>query len=84
MSLIIEVAGMLGGMLAEYAVQKKWGKVKVFFLTSAGSFVLSLANLLIFEQGRRFPWAFWASVVLGVSLGCFFVLAIYVHEKTKN
>ncbi|BEV16804.1 hypothetical protein HBDW_35920 [Herbaspirillum sp. DW155] len=84
MSLIIELAGMLGGMLAEYSAQKKWGKVKTFFLTSATFFALSLVNLLVFEHGIGVLLAISGSAILGVSLGLFFVLTIYIHEKTKK
>ncbi|QNB08630.1 hypothetical protein G5S34_18985 [Herbaspirillum frisingense] len=84
MSLIIELAGMLGGMLAEYSTQKKWSKIKGFFVTSAIFFAVSLINLLVFESGRGAFWAVTGSAILGVSLGVFFVLTIYVHEKTKR
>ena len=32
MSMIVEVAGMLSGMLMEYATSKKWSKEKAFFI----------------------------------------------------
>ncbi|WP_288391917.1 hypothetical protein [uncultured Herbaspirillum sp.] len=84
MSLIIELVGMLSGMLAEYAIEKKWSKVKLFFVTSTFSFVTFSIILLIFEHGRGVFWAVSGSAILGVTLGIVFVLISYVHEKTKK
>lgn len=84
MSLIVALTEMLGGMLAEYSIQKKWSKVKIFFVTSAFFFAASLVNLLVFEDGIGLFLAISGSAILAVSLGIFFVLIIYVHEKTKK
>ncbi|WP_433692054.1 hypothetical protein [Herbaspirillum seropedicae] len=84
MSLISTLTEMLGGMLAEYAIQKKWSKVKIFVVTSAFFFAASLVNLLVFEHGIAVFLAISGAAILGVGLGIFFVLAIYVHEKTKK
>ncbi|QDD65812.1 hypothetical protein EJD96_17400 [Herbaspirillum seropedicae] len=84
MSLISALTEMLGGMLAEYAIQKKWSKVKIFIVTSAFFFAASLVNLLVFEHGIAVFLAISGAAILGVGLGIFFVLAIYVHEKTKK
>ncbi|MCP1573903.1 hypothetical protein RB25_03030 [Herbaspirillum rubrisubalbicans] len=84
MSLIVALTEMLGGMLAEYSIQKKWSKVKIFFVTSAIFFATSLLNLLVFEHGSGVLLAISGSAILGVSLGIFFVLTIYIHEKTKK
>jgi hypothetical protein len=84
MSLIIDIAGMIGGMLAEYASAKKWSKVKTFSITSSIFFTLSTINMLIIRPEKGIFVGILLSICLGFALGLFLTGLMYFHEKRKK
>lgn len=52
MSLIVELSGMISGMLAERACLENWTKTKVFFSTSSALFGLFSINIIIFPSEK--------------------------------
>ena len=84
MSLIVETAGMLGGMLAEYAHSKKWSKLKTFFAASGGFFTLFATYVLLFPSDRGISIGILVAICLGIVLGLCCIGLMHYHEKYKK
>lgn len=84
MSLIVEIAGMLGGMLAEYASSKKWSKLKTFFAASGGSFTIFAAYVLLFPSDRGIYVGILVAICLGIVLGLCCIGLMHYYEKHKK
>jgi len=84
MSLIVEVAGMFAGMLAEYATSRKWSKVKVFFVSSTGFFLLFLVYTIIFPSPKGMLVGVLVGAGLGIVLGLIFVIFIHLKSTSRN
>jgi hypothetical protein len=84
MSLIVEIGGMLGGMLAEYASSKKWSKPKIFFATSCSFFTLFSVYVLLFPSERGVLVGILFAICLGIVLGLFCIGLMHYYEKYKK
>lgn len=84
MSLIVEIAGMLGGMMAEYAHSKKWSKIKTFFTASAGFFTLFATYVLLFPSDRGVFIGIIVAICLGTVLGLCCIGLMHYYEKYKK
>ncbi|MFY9179004.1 MAG: hypothetical protein WAO12_04385 [Venatoribacter sp.] len=84
MSLIVEIAGMFGGMLAEYASSKKWSKLKTFFAASCCFFTLFAAYVLLFPSDRGVFFGILIAICLGGVLGLCCIGIMHYHEKHKK
>ena len=84
MSLIIDIAGMIGGMLAEYSTARKWSKIKIFSITSSTMFSLFTIHVLISPPERGIFVGILLGICLGLSLGLFLTGVIYFHEKQRD
>lgn len=84
MSLILELAGTVGAMLMEYAIEKKWHKTKAFLITCASFFLLFSLHPLIFAvEGRRWI-GMMIALGLSMALGLFLVGLMYYQQKRKR
>ena len=84
MSIIVEVAGMLSGMLMEYATSKKWSKVKAFFIVGGCFFSLFTTQVLIFPGEKGVFVGILYAVGLGITCGLIFAGGMHYHEKYKK
>lgn len=65
MSLMVELAGFLAGMISEYAQQKRWGSFKVFIVTFSLFFTLFALYVLLFPSER----GVWVGLSVATALG---------------
>lgn len=84
MSLIVEISGMIAGMLAEYAASKKWSKPKLFFAAIVVFFALWLAYILLFPSERGLLVGIFIGICLSIFLGLIFIVMMYCQEKYKR
>jgi Na+-transporting NADH:ubiquinone oxidoreductase subunit NqrB len=83
MSLIVEIAGMVGGMLAEYASSKQWSKLKTFFVSSGCFFSLFTIYVLLFPSDKGLYIGVSIAIGLALTLGACVIGLMYYHEKHK-
>ena len=84
MSLIMEVAGMVGEMLAEYASSRRWSKLKTFFVSSGGFFGLLVIYLVLFPSGRGLHSDILVAIGVALFLGACVIGLMYCHDKRKT
>ena len=84
MSIIVEIAGMVAGMLSEYSSSRGWGKAKTFFVASGLFFTIFFLSVLIFPSEKGLFVGVAVALGLGVTLGlCTIGLMLY-YEKNKK
>lgn len=84
MSLIIDIAAMVGGMLAEYASSKQWSKTKIFSISSGIFFTIFTIYVLSFPSDKGIFVGILIAICLGITLGLCITGLIYCHEKQKK
>lgn len=83
MSLIVDVAGMLGGMIATYAQLKKWSKPRIFCISSLAFFVLFTLFVIVFPSDKGRLSGIFLALGLGLLLGFTLVVLIFYSEQKK-
>ena len=84
MSLMIELAGFVGGAMSEYAQQRRWGNLKIFTVTFSTFFIMLTLYFLLFPPAKGFLVGLSCATVLGLSLGLINVLLIRHAIRRKR
>ena len=84
MSLIVEIAGMAGGMLSEYARKKRWSKPRSFFMTFFTFFFIFSTYVLLFPSEKGILVGIMAAIILGLSMGTALVFLINIHDRIRK
>jgi peptidoglycan/LPS O-acetylase OafA/YrhL len=83
-SLIVEIAGMVGGILAEYASSRRWSKLKTFFVSSGCFFGLFAIYVVLFPSDKRLFVGILVAIGLALTLGTCVIGLMHYHEKHKT
>lgn len=66
MSVFVEVAGFLSGVIAGYAEKKQWSKCKIFLVMFSSFFLLFMFYVVLFPSDK----GIWIGMSLAAAFGC--------------
>lgn len=84
MSLMIDLSGMLAGMLSVYAKKRGWGKWKIFWVVSFAFFLLFSIYVVMFPSEKGVYVGILAGALFGVFVGSAFIVFMLIHERFQK
>jgi FtsH-binding integral membrane protein len=81
MSVFIELAGMVGGMLSEYMQENRWPWWKIFLIPATTFFSLFSAYVIFFPSEKGMLAGFAMASVFGLAVGFLFLLIFLLKDR---
>lgn len=84
MSIVVEIASLVGGMMAELATQRNWGIGKIFMTTVLVFFLLFAGLVIVFPSERGVGVGLGFAAGVGVGSGLIVVALIHIARKKRK